>query len=95
MGQHYRVTVSSKRQMTLPVKLYVELGIDPGTMLDVTTSEDGAIALHRRWSITELAGAWSCILWETSKPLTSAQVCETVDDGALERNERSRVKASR
>jgi AbrB family looped-hinge helix DNA binding protein len=94
MGQHYRVTVSSKRQMTLPAELCAELGIGQGTMLDVSKDDDGTIRLRRRRSISETAGSWSRILGHGPAPLSREEVRRINDDDAVERDERSRGKAA-
>lgn len=93
MGHHYRVTVSSKRQMTLPAELCAELGIERGTMLDITTDESGAIVLRPRRSITDLVGSWSRILGETPAPTSRDDAREIGDQDAVDRDERSRARS--
>ena len=55
--RRFRVKVTSKGQMTLPVGFRKLTGVDVGDLVDLVVDEDGRATMKKRRSIDELVGS--------------------------------------
>lgn len=53
----YTATVTSKRQITLPIKLFADFGIEPGDKLTITKSSEGLLVRRQVDLVNRLHGS--------------------------------------
>lgn len=53
----YTATVTSKRQITLPIKLFADFGIEPGDKLTMIAYDDGILMKRQVDLVNKLAGS--------------------------------------
>ena len=53
----YTATVTSKRQITLPIKLFIDFGLKPGDKLTITRHGEGMLMQNQVDLVNKLAGS--------------------------------------
>lgn len=87
---HFKMTVTSKGQVTLPAEYRRALGIDAGSTLTLLLDEDGSARLRKSRSMGEFVGSLADAAAELGRPLIRADIEEAVSDAVSERRTRSR-----
>lgn len=53
----YTATVTSKHQITLPIKLFIDFGLKPGDKLTITKHGEGMLMQNQADLVNQLAGS--------------------------------------
>jgi len=89
-------TVTSKGQITIPVKVRKALGLKPGTRIDFYQNEDGRYVLYpKTGSIMDLAGCLAKFIPPGTPPMTIEEMHQVLLDRAAELDSATRSDAGR
>jgi AbrB family looped-hinge helix DNA binding protein len=86
--RRFRVKVTSKGQMTLPVGFRKLTGVDVGDLVDLVVDEDGRATMKKRRSIDELVGSLGHLAKRLGRPGTKEDIAEAVTGAMREQEER-------
>ena len=84
----FKVKVTSKGQMTLPMGFRKLTGVEVGDVVDLVVGDDGRATLKKRRGIDELAGSLSHLAKRLGRPGTKADIVDAVDEAMREQEER-------
>lgn len=84
----FKVKVTSKGQMTLPVGFRKLTGVDPGDTVDLLVDDAGRAILKKRRSIDELVGSLNHLAKRLGRPGTKDDIKEAVAEAMRDQEER-------
>ena len=78
-------TVTSKGQITIPVKVRKAMGLKPGTRIDFYQNEDGRFVLYpKTGSIKDLEGCLAKFIPPGTPPITIEEIDKAIGDAVTE-----------
>jgi len=90
MMQQFKLTVSTKGQVTLPAEVREKLGIETGTKLMLVLDDAGTVRIRKSLTLGELAGSMAHIGQAMDRPLTQEDIDDAITQAMTEQEERSR-----
>lgn len=90
--RQFKLTVTSKGQVTLPAEYRKAAGISSGSTLSLVVDETGEARLRRRLTLDDLAGSLTAGLTKSQRNFTQADIDAAVDQAMTEKAARGARK---
>lgn len=90
--RQFKLTVTSKGQVTLPAEYRKAAGIGSGSTLSLVVDETGEARLRRRLTLDDLAGSLTAGLTKSQRNFTQADIDAAVDQAMTEKAARGARK---
>lgn len=86
--RQYRLTVTSKGQVTLPADFRKAAGIETGSILNLVVDDSGTARIRKTLSLADIAGSLTHGLSTDQRNFTQADIDAAVDEAMNEQEER-------
>jgi AbrB family looped-hinge helix DNA binding protein len=88
--QQFKLTVSTKGQVTLPAEVREKLGIETGTKLTLLLDDAGTVRIKKTKTLADIAGSMAHIGRALQRPITQDDIDDAITQAMEEKEARSK-----